>query len=1237
MSCQNDDTMVSVPVPDQTGLSSTINDETSTGIYSAGPTSGITTVRCPQGKVFKDSWKLYVDSTTDSATDSYQRVDDEAYASYSGSSWLDDNRETSEQWTTSNEDYTPSENDLEDLCIPESCEPLSIIDSDKEAEPLVGTTDDAAQSVTCNEGYVFDHDRLHRTGRVTCDYLPKFPGEPLKTKNEVTWLVHNPHLEEICESKVTLGQDACEQATDPLNADQEIGCVWIPEYSDDDGFTKQGECRFLVRADENETNPICKPMYCGERSIPNSDRVSGRNGPLPGPSTEREHGSCIDFDGQIIDAITNSSDCNCYTHKSCDTCTDSPDCQWCGYSDRGEGGFCFSTKTDLQICNTHIRNNNTGTCTHVLQPDVAKEPPLSGDPEKFNSEGEYLWSRSECETNTCANESNWNNGVEDSDTLTFNGSVVDRDSLTLDECMSLNNRWNAQGAHNYTDKCIFTNRGMTDTVNQLTRLNYYPYTISNSDDNENSSIYISTRENICVPQDSDNLSLSSIESCNNHLSKSECESESESDDTTCQWIQNPLRDSLFHWTTNYRLRFTGDNCPISDTTEEVEGYTPIVSANHIQLLDAKNFNSDTHSIDSCYLNTGDIFGYDLFTGPVCSEHGGRYSDPTACRNGVAYCDSEQSITIDGTETLVCPEDDLVTIEGTTIEGCYYSPISAGVSEDNYCHSDLVEPRCSQLGDNEPYNCTKNHLMVDPTLANSENNGETCLRTGYTPGDNVSVSDNFQNLMSGSILSELKNYLVCGLTSGNAESQCNYIGEQHAHYGKFCQSSDENSEKYPVKHICKALGYQYTIEDGERVCLNSANEPVNVCEDLNQLERDRVSDSGSGADPITWTETQVPECILDSEEFTLTELCESSENHQDGFDYINSESIGDYTGVCEAFDESRQFEVNDIRTAYECEQNNKVYVQKYDYYNTGTCETLEDRLDNQPDRPTTWTGGEISMEEQGVHHSECSASIMSSCNVDCDEGYGGGGEYICHYNSDGADVCDQVNDMSFIELDGVTKQQACERYPSCVWDGTDDTCSPNSGSDLSGHMEWLGTECYQLNNDAFAHGIAPMPELDELVPPMVRIIIFIVLLLVVALPLGTAAFYYVIIFLGYLLEGITDSFMGFIKKVIDFNFQSSDIPYFISSKFSNVMSMDTGSLIAVLLIAPLVIGFGIIYGMNQLNEYISVGADYLASLFAYTLRYIYTLFMSMRISRDGIDFGTTTQEPEDEATDDENTE
>ena len=66
----------------------------------------------------------------------------------------------------------------------------------------------------------------------------------------------------------------------------------------------------------------------------------------------------------------------------------------------------------------------------------------------------------------------------------------------------------------------------------------------------------------------------------------------------------------------------------------------------------------------------------------------------------------------------------------------------------------------------------------------------------------------------------------------------------------------------------------------------------------------------------------------------------------------------------------------------------------------------------------------------------------------------------------------MNDASFIDLDGVTKQQACEKtsFVSMVL-GYRYTCSHADGADNDGHMEWLGSECYQLNNDAFAHGIA----------------------------------------------------------------------------------------------------------------------------------------------------------------------
>ena len=57
--------------------------------------------------------------------------------------------------------------------------------------------------------------------------------------------------------------------------------------------------------------PICRSMLCGEKDVRNSNRIDAIDGKLPGPETGSIHGDCVNFDGQIIDNITNSSDCSC--------------------------------------------------------------------------------------------------------------------------------------------------------------------------------------------------------------------------------------------------------------------------------------------------------------------------------------------------------------------------------------------------------------------------------------------------------------------------------------------------------------------------------------------------------------------------------------------------------------------------------------------------------------------------------------------------------------------------------------------------------------------------------------------------------------------------------------------------------------------------------------------------------------------------------------------------------------
>ena len=61
--------------------------------------------------------------------------------------------------------------------------------------------------------------------------------------------------------------------------------------------------------------------------------------------------------------------------------------------------------------------------------------------------------------------------------------------------------------------------------------------------------------------------------------------------------------------------------------------------------------------------------------------------------------------------------------------------------------------------------------------------------------------------------------------------------------------------------------------------------------------------------------------------------------------------------------------------------------------------------------------------------------MNSCNVNCDAGYGGGGEYICQYNDSGGDICNDINRKTYPnpnqDYSHITKQGLCETYPACI--------------------------------------------------------------------------------------------------------------------------------------------------------------------------------------------------------------
>ena len=194
-----------------------------------------------------------------------------------------------------------------------------------------------------------------------------------------------------------------------------IGCKWSPSLSKvKDGITlkTKGTCHYRAKVDPNNLHePICKPKYCPEKTIPNSNRDNlGTNKPLPGPKNMlRNHGECINsVDSTVYPNITNALDCLCYKHSSCKTCNNDTGCQWCGdnkgVNNQGEGNAgCYSIKTSQPICNndtiglsgkascvTRGSNPSSKPGWNTMKYEQQKETKCKGTIECFNQHGDVI-------------------------------------------------------------------------------------------------------------------------------------------------------------------------------------------------------------------------------------------------------------------------------------------------------------------------------------------------------------------------------------------------------------------------------------------------------------------------------------------------------------------------------------------------------------------------------------------------------------------------------------------------------------------------------------------------------------------------------------------------------------------------------------------------------------------------------------------------------------------------------
>jgi len=930
-------------------------------------------------------------------------------------------------------------------------------------------------------------------------------------------------------------------------------------------------------------------------------------GPLPGPENGTIHGNCVDFDGQIMSDIINSSDCACRKHRSCSTCSSNQNCKWCGYDTDGSGGFCYSKKTFVDLCKTSTSSNRGGSCNHAKTNMEKPNPPPEG------------WNRETCENNSCINKDYWS-GLQVYATETPDG--LDNYNDTLDETMcTINNTvWDNHAKKHYNDTCILKNTKLKDyQLNYLDEGTYYPVT-------DGLTVKLNISDKICVPN-SPTAVVTNINSCDVHKNENDCSTAT----TSCQWIDNPIKDSLINWHDDKTIDFLSNdptNCPITGAqadgnkyrytiSKTPDGYIeldengpPPVSGN-ITIADYNgddasnncrivNIQSDRNMVDSHTCDT--IFELPGMS-PSYKQSGDNCEAP-----GIKYC-TQASLQCDPTG----PDSFRISPDSGLIPGCRY------YNDESLLPQNEAGSRCYGQAD---YDCVGNssdsYTCQNPMLNDTDRNTEDCMNTSYSVTGNLVKPANNKDDM-------FKSYIICqtaapGEVTIYEEDRCNLIGSENAYWGGQCIEQGSLTDKYSQKQICEGFNesytwgkYMYGTEQfgwgcfdtfgnklsNSQICnlvANSENNasdieytniPINIDGLFSTLTTNEKiiiikcsSDSTSGLqgsglqqgignvaqgtvtqDGVTGdyqgyyndndnngyiivklntddpgnefsrstdisvnittpvgTPVLIPSsdiidiltplkhlgtadsCIIDGPQpdggddsvilNSLTDTCTNFENHDIGFDFQSNDNNVILQGMCRYKDRDDSPEEIEIKNKDICTNDNNTYVTRYNYNDTNTCESINSTLE-KPDLPTTWTGGEIKNKDDGTHTSDCSPSIMSSCNVSCDSGYGGGGEYICSYNSEGSDMCNDIDNKNY---DGatITKETLCRSIPTCEY--TNDTCSFNTTDrdtdgnpfEEDGHMEWLGSPCYKIDNTGFSHGIAELPELDEFISPFSRV-------------------------------------------------------------------------------------------------------------------------------------------------------
>lgn len=1092
---------------------------------------------------------------------------------------------------------TPTNHELSGECVPDKCKEITVPDSSSHSyDPLVGGHLQDPITIECNDGYMFNHDLLHQGGRVKCDYDMIKEGNNIWSPNKMSWYIHDDRLESICNKYISeaeciggsgypiptynpydflnIPKDGKEylynlemEATHDING-VPIGCQWSPPTIQSKGsntINKPGECKFRKKVNSDTQEKICKPIYCPEKFIPNSDRGNrGSLGPLPGPKIGDIHASCINEDGTIIN-VNNVRDCMCQKHVSCNTCSTDDNCQWCGSKDSDVEPGCYYKDTNEPICNKDaVRFNAGGACINQYpELDESSERPGWSDMEKTkgNCENEYIcrniYTNSSVPSQIAGDKDNTGLSLEAiRNNYQINTGQTPPEGRGL--CESYNNKWSEiiESSGNSNDDICYFNKKYINTQQKYVEGIELPEDFPLYIDND--KYFLSTSPYYCKPTELNDSNA--INNCPTHSNYTEC-----AGDSLCSWEENPFSNDIINWSAHSDLNkyrdiikikqasptcyicdnkltgtSSGANCtPINDATPTKQFVVAYREGDEFnKYISFKTLDNNTIDIDpdvqgKCviqYLNKSSFSNNNLYNiSDVLTNkiHGNyrNYNDAYNCKDGFKFCNPTR-------EAINCGDDgDFISSSSiTTNKGNYYCPIRNNC-DDKRC---FVNEQNSQ-GDELITNLNKLNEIYDRdnfySLSGKYTQGRT--REFKKQMCNNTFNETLDIYTGKGNYSDTK-YSICSLhndidsTESLNKQSCDIINKQindndTTHWGKFCRGKINQEDIVPMKQVCEKAReenngsiYEWKSEwsDKDKIwigqCYNVSTPSIPYL--LPDIELCNIASPSNTYEPeivnkciITVPSNKDDEIIngicekwdLDNSDIVSDNIFEYYEKSDDIFKEHNSSRSG-HCVVGKGRDLSIQDNLNRL-TEDLCENDNNEYLQKYLYDDSSHCD-IED-FNYKIDRNLRWTGGEL-RDNNGNWTGECSAGILSSCPVNCDSLYGGGGNYTCHYNNHSEDVCKHVED-TFKDIEDEKKQKTnCIHHPNCKYEKDNNNIKNSkckllvdNGNIIKGQAEWLGNSCYLLNNDAFSHGIYNLSTLDENFPPLIRLIAFFLIIIV----------------------------------------------------------------------------------------------------------------------------------------------